>query len=337
MPQFYGRIDENIAEWETDVRLWQVEFKPEDRDRLGPRLYWRGLHGQPKTIVKTKLGTQDVSQITTDNIIQCLKDNVYGELPDELGQEALDNYFDMRQGKAERILEEIHIFRKEILTVALNKDTAIDLDEKIRGYWLIRTSNLTEREISGTKIITQGQTQLAQVKKAITQTIVAKKREEVRDDLREAGDRARDCPGGYAEAPNFHLHGDSDDDQDDMNSESESKLFRAVVRVGWPRTRSTDHSERCTKETSTCDEIEKILPKRWRPCKEEGDAVPSVAGKKTAHSLPEAARRDPPLQRAKEKVVGSGEKNLMAGDEEVHRTTQLWRSTMMVRKLKRHK
>ena len=114
-----------------------------------------------------------------------------------------------------------HIFRKEILTVALKKDTAIDLDEKIRGYWLVRTSNLTEREISGIKIITQGQTQLAHVKKAITQTTVAKKREEVRDDFREAGDRARDRPGGYAKAPNFHLDGDSDDDQEDKISESE--------------------------------------------------------------------------------------------------------------------
>ena len=123
------------------------------------------MHGQPKIIVKTKLGTQDVAQFTVDNIIKCLKDNGYGELPEELGQEALDNYFDMRQGKA----------GEEILTVALQKDTAIDLDEKIRGYWLMRTSNLTEREISGIKIITQGQTLLAQVKKAITQTIVAKK------------------------------------------------------------------------------------------------------------------------------------------------------------------
>ena len=119
-----------------------------------------------------------------DNILQCLKDNGYGELPEELGQEALDNYFDMRQGKAESILD--YISHEEILTVALKKDTAIDLDEKIRGYWLMRTSNLT-------------QTQLAQVKRAISQTIVAKKREEVRDDLREAGDRARDRPGGYAE------------------------------------------------------------------------------------------------------------------------------------------
>ena len=194
VPQFYGRIDEKISEWETDVRLWQVEF-----------------------IVKTKLGTQDVAQFTVDNIIKCLKGNGYGELPEELGQEALDNYFDMRQGKAESIQD--YIFREEILTVALQKDTAIDLDEKFRGYWLMIT-NLTEREISGIKIITQGQTQLAQVENAITQTIVAKKSEEVRDDLREAGDRARDRPGGYAEAPNFHLHGNSDDDQADTISKS---------------------------------------------------------------------------------------------------------------------
>ena len=99
VPQFYRRIDEKFAEWEIDVRLWQVEFKLEDRDRLGPRLYRRGLHGQPKIIVKTKLGTQDVAQFTVDNIFQCHKDNGYGELLEELGLEALDNYFDMRQGR----------------------------------------------------------------------------------------------------------------------------------------------------------------------------------------------------------------------------------------------
>ena len=77
VPQFYGR--RKIVEWETDARLWQVEFKLEDRDRLGPRLCRRGLHGQPKTIMKTMLGTQDVSQFTVDN-----KDNGYGELPESL-------------------------------------------------------------------------------------------------------------------------------------------------------------------------------------------------------------------------------------------------------------
>ena len=120
----------------------------EDRDRLGLRLCRRGLHGQLKIIVKTKLGTQDVAQFTVDNIIRCLKDNGYGELPEELRQEALDNYFDMRQGKAESIQD--CIFREDILTVSLQKDTAVDLHEKIRGYWLMRT-NLTEREISGIK------------------------------------------------------------------------------------------------------------------------------------------------------------------------------------------
>ena len=153
-----------------------------------------------------------------DNIVQCLQVNGYAELTEELGQEALDNYFDMRQVKAVSIQD--YIFRVEILSVALKKDTAIDIDEKIRGYWLMRTSNLTNREISEIKIITQGQTQLTQVKKAITQTIDAKKREEVIDDLREAGERVRDRAGGYCEAPNFHLDGDSDDDEDRM-SESE--------------------------------------------------------------------------------------------------------------------
>ena len=71
--------------------------------------------GQPKIIVKTKLGTQDVAQFTVDNIIQCLKDNRYGELPEELGQEALDNYFDMRQGKAESIQDYIFVKKFSLL------------------------------------------------------------------------------------------------------------------------------------------------------------------------------------------------------------------------------
>ena len=56
--------------------------------------------GSLKIILKMKLGTTDLSHFTVDNIIQSLDDIGYGELPEELGQEALDNYFDMRQGKA---------------------------------------------------------------------------------------------------------------------------------------------------------------------------------------------------------------------------------------------
>ena len=56
---------------------------------------------------------------------------------------------DMRQGKSESIQD--YIFREEILTVGLQKDTAIDLDENFRGYWLITTSNLAKRESSKIK------------------------------------------------------------------------------------------------------------------------------------------------------------------------------------------
>ena len=47
----------------------------------------------------------------------------------------------------------------------------------------MRPSNLTEREISGIKIINQGRHSSRRSKKAITQMIVAKRRGEVRDDL----------------------------------------------------------------------------------------------------------------------------------------------------------
>ena len=79
VPQFHGRIDEKFAECEIDAKLWEAEYKEDDRVRLGPKLYRKGLHGQPKIIVKTELGTQDVSQFTVVKIIQCLKENGYGE------------------------------------------------------------------------------------------------------------------------------------------------------------------------------------------------------------------------------------------------------------------
>ena len=97
MPQFHGRIDEKFAEWETGCEAlagWKT-VTDWDHGCIG-----EGLHGLPKIIVKTKLGTQDVAQFTVDNIIKCLKDNGYGEVPEELGQVALDNYFghETRQG-----------------------------------------------------------------------------------------------------------------------------------------------------------------------------------------------------------------------------------------------
>ena len=105
---------------------------------------------------------------------------------EELGQEALDDYFDMRQGKAESIQD--YAFREEILTVALREDRTIDLDEKIRGYWLVRTSRTSRNErFLESRSSLRGRRSSRRSKKTITQTIVAKRREEVRDDLREAG------------------------------------------------------------------------------------------------------------------------------------------------------
>ena len=219
--------------------------------------------GSRRSIVKTKLGTQDASQLSVDNIIKCFKDNGRGKLPEELGQEALDNFFDMRQGKAESILD--YIFSEEILTVALKKGTAFDLDEKIRGYWPMRTSNLTEREVSGIKIITQEQTPLAQVEKAITQTIVAKKRD--RDDLREAGDRARDRPGGYAEAPNFHLDGDSDDDED-WNSESDSNCSEQWYDLDAEEQEALTSLRDARKKLQHATKSRRFYSKKRWPCQE---------------------------------------------------------------------
>ena len=54
--------------------------------------------------------------------------------------------------------------------------------------------------------------------------------------------------------------------------------------------------------------------------------VPLVTGKKSAHNLPEAKRRDPLCKKEKEEVVASGEENLMEKDEEFQ-TIALLRST----------
>ena len=45
VPQFYGRVDENFAEWETDVAgSGRLSSKWKTVDRFGSRLYRRGLH-----------------------------------------------------------------------------------------------------------------------------------------------------------------------------------------------------------------------------------------------------------------------------------------------------
>ena len=315
VPQFYGRIDEKFAEWEIDVRLWQAEFKEEDRDRLGPRLYRRGLHGQPKIIVKTKLGAQGVAQFTVDNI-KCLEDNGYGELPEELGLEALDNYFDMRRGKAESIQD--YIFREEILTVALQKDTAIDLDEKIRGYWLMRTSNLTEREIFGIKIITQGaDTTRASKKKPSPRRLLQRNvrksgtisvRQETEREtalvdtlkprisicmekvmmikLTHTSESESNCSEQW-----YELDGQEQEALISLRDARKKLQHATKSRRFYPKGGGRGRARNTGK---SIDELKKVTT-----CNRCG--ANRSLGRKIAHSLPEAARRDLTQQRAKEK------------------------------------
>ena len=94
---------------------------------------------------------------------------------------------------------------------------------------------------------------------------------------------------------------------------------RRFYPKGGGRARSTGKSIKEFKKVTSCNRCGAIG--HW----EEDGTQPARSRKKRS-----------PLQRTKEKVVGSGERNLMAKDEEVHRTTRWWRSTKMVGKIKRH-
>ena len=132
----------------------------------------------------------------------------------------------------------------------------------------MRTSNLTKREILESRSSHKGRHSSRKSKKAITQTIVAKKREEVRDDLREAGDRARDRPGGYAEAPNFHLHGNSDDDQADTTSESESNCSEQWYELDGQEQEALISLRDARKKLQHATKSRRFYPKGGRSCKE---------------------------------------------------------------------
>ena len=171
-----------------------------------------------------------------------------------------------------------------------------------------------------------------------------KKREEFRNDLREAGDRARDHPGGYAEAPNFHLHGDSDDDQEDRISESESNCSEQWYELDGQEQEALISLRDARKKLQHATKSRRFYPKgggraistgksidelkKVTPCNRCGAIGPLGRRLHTACQKPK--KRDFFCKRVKEKVVGSEERNLMARDEEVHRTNRLWRSTMMV-------
>ena len=125
VPQFSGKINDHFVEWVTDVRLWEAERKGETKPRPGPRLHRRGLLGQPKETIKTLLGQGDLAGFTVENNIETFRNNGYGDTLEDKDQEALDNYFDMRQGEAEAIQD--YINREHIMSPPLqNSITARD-------------------------------------------------------------------------------------------------------------------------------------------------------------------------------------------------------------------
>ena len=140
----------------------------------------------------------------------------------------------------------------------------------------------------------------------------------------------RDRAGGYAEAPNFHLDGDSDDDEDSM---SESECSEQWYELDGQEQEALISLRDARKKLQHATKSRRFYPKGGGRARSTGKSIDELKKvttcnrcgaighwKKIAHSLSEAERRDLPLQRAKEQVVGSGE-NLMVKDEQVHRTT----------------
>ena len=162
-------------------------------------------------------------------------------------------------------------------------------------------------------------------------------------------DRARDRPGGYAEAPNFHLHGNSDDDQSDTISESESNCSEQWYELDDQEQEALNSLRDARKKLQHATKSRRFYPKGGGCARSTGKSIDELKKVTSCNrcgaighweedcSQPARSRKKrSPLQRAKDKVVGSRERNLMVKHVEVHRTTRLWKSTTMVRKIKRH-
>ena len=79
-----------------------------------------------------------------DNIVQTLKDDGYGDTPEEKCQEALDNYSDTRRGKAEAIQDYINC--EEMNSLSLWNSTQTALDEKMRTSALSQASESSQTD-----------------------------------------------------------------------------------------------------------------------------------------------------------------------------------------------
>ena len=139
----------------------------------------------------------------------------------------------------------------------------------------------------------------------------------------------------------------SDDDQADTTSESESNCSEQWYELDGQEQEALISLRDARKKLQHATKSRRFYPKVG-PCKEHRKIFDELKKVTTCNrcgaighweedcSQARSRKKRSPLQRAKEKVVGSEERNLMVKDVEVHRTTRLWKSTTMVRKIKRH-
>ena len=114
------------------------------------------------------------------------------------------------------------------MSLSLENLAKITLDEKMRGYWLVRTSASSEHEIAGIRIVTEGIMGLSALKRAIQQTIGSRWREEVRADCREQEDRARDRADSAGDNFRTFSDGKESESEADLESLDEQDLWYAT-------------------------------------------------------------------------------------------------------------
>ena len=153
----------------------------------------------------------------------------------------------------------------------------------------------------------------------------------------------------YTEAPNFHLDGDSDDDQEGRISESESYCSEQWYELDGQEQEALISLRDARKKLQHATKSKRFYPKgggRARSTRRSIDELKKVTPCNRCGAIGHREEDCTQLVRSRTKrsssAKGKGksrrfsrEKNLMVRDEEVHRTTRLWRSTVMVRKLKR--
>ena len=143
-----------------------------------------------------------------DNNIEALSNNGYENTLEEKGREALDNHFDMRQGKA----IQDYINREEMMSLSLQRSTRVALDEKIRVLLaFLHISRIGARDrrypnrhrrVHWTVSCEEGDPGQS-----------FRDEEEVRDDRREQEDRARDKTTSAGD--NFHALSDGEESESD--------------------------------------------------------------------------------------------------------------------------